>query len=66
MKTGFIGLGKMGSVMAPRLAEQATQLYGFDPNWHLPDDSRFSLPPQSRHWPIARLSSQWFLMAVLW
>jgi 3-hydroxyisobutyrate dehydrogenase len=39
MKTGFIGLGKMGSVMAPRLAEQATRLRGFDPNWHLPADS---------------------------
>ena len=45
MKTGFIGLGKMGSVMAPRLADQATQLRGFDPNWHLPADSSVQPAP---------------------
>jgi|SaaInl3SG_22_DNA_1037383.scaffolds.fasta_scaffold13112_5 3-hydroxyisobutyrate dehydrogenase len=39
MKTGFIGLGKMGSVMAPRLANLASELRGFDLNWQLPADS---------------------------
>lgn len=39
MKLGFIGLGKMGSVMAPRLADLATELRGFDLNWQLPADS---------------------------
>jgi len=39
MKIGFIGLGKMGSVMAPRLANLATELRGFDLNWQLPADS---------------------------
>lgn len=39
MKIGFIGLGKMGSVMAPRLAGLATELRGFDLNWQLPADS---------------------------
>ncbi len=39
MKLGFIGLGKMGSVMAPRLAGLATELRGFDLNWQLPADS---------------------------
>jgi len=39
MKIGFIGLGKMGGVMAPRLADLATQLRGYDLNWQLPIDS---------------------------
>ena len=39
MKIGFIGLGKMGRVMAPHLAPKARQLIGFDPNWQMPDDS---------------------------
>ena len=39
MKIGFIGLGKMGQVMAPHLAPLASQLIGFDPNWQMPDNS---------------------------
>ena len=39
MKIGFIGLGKMGQVMAPHLAPMAHQLIGFDPNWQMPDNS---------------------------
>ena len=39
MKIGFIGLGKMGSVMAPHLADQATNIIGYDLNWQLPAES---------------------------
>lgn len=39
MKIGFIGLGKMGSVMAPHLASQTTQIIGYDLNWQLPAES---------------------------
>ena len=39
MKIGFIGLGKMGSVMAPRLAGHTTQIIGYDLNWQLPAES---------------------------
>ena len=39
MKIGFIGLGKMGSVMAPHLAGHTTQIIGYDLNWQLPGGS---------------------------
>ena len=39
MKIGFIGLGKMGSVLAPHLAGHTTQIIGYDLNWQLPAES---------------------------
>lgn len=39
MKIGFIGLGKMGSVMAPHLADHTTHIIGYDLNWQLPAES---------------------------
>jgi len=39
MKVGFVGLGKMGSVMAPHLADDSTMVLGFDVNWQMPQDS---------------------------
>ena len=42
MKIGFIGLGKMGSVMAPHLVDDNTELLGFDISWQMPADSPVS------------------------
>ena len=39
MKIGFIGLGKMGAVMAPHLVGEDIRLFGFDVNWQMPEDS---------------------------
>lgn len=42
MKIGFIGLGKMGSVMAPHLVDDNTELLGFDISWQMPANSPVS------------------------
>ncbi len=39
MNIGFIGLGKMGSVMAPLLTRTQNRVAGFDLNYSLPPDS---------------------------
>ena len=39
MQIGFIGLGKMGAVMAPHLVGEDIRLFGFDVNWQMPEDS---------------------------